>query len=138
MPKSKIIHCYRNSKDTCLSIFKNHFTSGKVKFAYDLNEIVEYYNLYDDLMKYWNDLLPNFVFNIKYESLISNTKKEIQNLLKACDLNLVDDCLKFYNNKRPIRTASETQVRKKIYTSSIDSWKKYEKSVNEYFTKLND
>ena len=33
--------------------------------------------LYNNLMKYWDDLLPNFVFNIKYENLISNTKKEI-------------------------------------------------------------
>ena len=33
LPKSKIVHCYRNPKDNCLSIYKTHFTSGKVKFA---------------------------------------------------------------------------------------------------------
>ena len=138
LPRSKIIHCYRSPRDNCLSIFKNHFTSGKVKFAYDLNEIVEYYNLYEDLMQYWNDLLPNFIFNIKYENLISDTKAQIQSLLKACDLNWVDDCLKFYNNKRPIRTSSDIQARKKIYNTSIDSWKKYEKYLNVYFEKLNN
>ena len=66
LPNAKIIHCHRNSKDNCFSIFKTNFTSGKIKYAYDLNEIVEYYKLYNDLMKYWNKVLPNFVYNIKY------------------------------------------------------------------------
>ena len=73
---SKIIHCYRNSKDNCLSIFKNHFVSGRINFAYDLNEIVQYYNLYNDLMIYWNKVLPNFIHNIKYENLIFHTESK--------------------------------------------------------------
>ena len=48
LPKSKIIHCYRNPKDNCLSIYKNHFPGGKINFSYDLDEIVEYYKLYSD------------------------------------------------------------------------------------------
>ena len=35
LPHSKIIHCYRNPEDICLSIFKNHFPSGKIKYSYD-------------------------------------------------------------------------------------------------------
>ena len=61
LPKSKIIHCYRNPKDNCLSIFKNQFSSGKIKFAYDLKEIVSYYNFYSDLMEYWKINLSNFI-----------------------------------------------------------------------------
>ena len=137
LPQSKIIHCYRNSKDNCLSLFKNHFPGGKINYSYDLNHIVEYYNLYYDLMYHWNNLLPNFIFNIKYENLISNTKDEIINLLKFSNLEWDDKCLHFHNNKRAVKTASDVQARSKIYTSSIDSWKKYEKYLNEYFQKLN-
>ena len=136
LPKSKIIHCHRNPKDNCVSIFKHHFTSGKVNFAYDMNEIVQYYNLYKDLMDYWNNLLPGHVYNIKYENLINNTETEIRNLLKNCDLEWNDQCLKFYNNKRVIKTASDIQARNKIYTSSVDSWKNYEKYLKEDFAKL--
>ena len=136
LPKSKIVHCYRNAKDNCLSIFKNQFSSGKIKFAYDISEIVEYYNLYDDLMKYWTNFLPDFIYDIRYENLISNTETEIQNLLSNCDLDWSNDCLNFHNNKRPIKTASAVQARSKIYNSSIDSWKNYEKYLNKYFTKL--
>ena len=136
LPKSKIVHCYRNPKDNCLSIFKNQFSSGKIKFAYEMSEIVDYYNLYNDLMKYWNNLLPNFIFDIKYENLISDTKAEIKNLLSYCALDWSNDCLNFYNNKRQIKTASDVQARSRIYTSSIDSWRNYEKYLSKYFTKL--
>ena len=136
LPNAKIVHCYRNPRDNCLSIFKNYFRSQKLTFAYDMNEIVEYYNFYDDLMKHWINLFPNFIFQIKYENLISNTETEIQNLLTNCDLDWSNDCLNFYNNKKPIKTASDFQARSKIYNSSIDSWKNYEKYLNEYFTKL--
>ena len=121
-----------------MSIFKHHFTSGKVNFGYDMNEIVQYYNLYKDLMDYWNNQLPGHVYNIKYENLINNTENEIRNLLKNCDLEWNDQCLKFYNNKRVIKTASDIQARNKIYNSSIDSWKKYEKHLKRYFVKLNN
>ncbi len=137
LPNSKIVHCYRMPKDNCLSIFKNHFTSGRVEYAYDLNEIVEYYNLYNDLMKYWNNVLPNFIYNIRYENLIFDTELQIKNLINFCNLKWTDACLNFYNNIRPIRTASDTQARSKIYNTSIDSWKHYEKYLNKYFTLLN-
>ena len=58
LPKSKIIHVYRNPEDNCFSLYKNHFPGGKINYSYDLNEIVEYYNLYKDLMSYWNNLFP--------------------------------------------------------------------------------
>ena len=60
LPNSKIVHCVRNPRDNCLSIFKNYFTSNRMNFAYDLNEICEFYNLYYNLMDYWKKTLPNF------------------------------------------------------------------------------
>jgi len=136
LPKSKIIHCYRNPKDNCFSIFKNHFSSGKIKFAYEIKEIIEYYNLYNDLMNYWNNLFDDSIYNIRYENLISNTKNEIQKLLSYCDLDWSEKCLNFHNNKRPIKTASDTQARSKIYSSSVESWTNYKKHLAKDFEKL--
>ena len=135
-PKSKIIHCYRNSKDNCLSIYKNYFAGSGIKFGYDIDEIVKYYNLYKNLMDYWNKLLPDSIFNIKYENLILNTENEVKKLLKFCDLTWSKRCLEFHENKKPIKTASDTQARNKIYKTSIDSWKNYENFLSEYFNKL--
>ena len=136
IPDAKIVHCIRNSRDTCFSIFKNFFTSNELDFAYNIDETVEFYNLYNELIMHWKKILPNFIFDIKYENLINKKDSEIKNLLKACDLNWDDNCLKFYNNKRPILTASDTQARKQLYNTSINSWKKFEEKLEKPFLKL--
>jgi hypothetical protein len=87
-------------------------------------------------MKYWKNILPKFVIDIKYEKIIQNPEQQIRNLLKLCNLSWNDNCLKFYNNKRAIKTASDTQARRKIYKSSVDSWKNYEKNLGEVFKRL--
>ena len=136
LPNSKIIHCSRDPRDNCFSIYKNYFTSKELNFAYDLNNIVQFYLLYNDLMKYWHKNIANFIYDIKYEDLIESPDKEIKKLLKFCKLPWNDNCLHFYNNRRPIKTASDIQVRSKIYKSSINSWKNYEKYLLKYFKKL--
>ena len=136
LPNCKIVHCTRNSKDTCLSIYKNFFVNEELNYAYNLDEIVSYYNKYLDLMKHWHKILPNFIFDIKYENLVNNPTGEIKNLIKTLGLKWNSKCLKFYQNKRSIKTASDTQARKKLYKSSVKSWKNYEKYVNKSFSKL--
>ena len=136
LPNSKIIHCIRNPKDTCISIYKNFFTNTELNYAYNFGELVDFYNLYESLMKFWKKSFPGFITEIKYERLIRNPKKEIPKLIKNCNLSWNKKCIKFYNNKRSVKTASDVQVRNKIYTSSIDSWKNYEKYLKKDFTKL--
>ena len=138
LPNSKIIHCFRDPKDNCFSIYKNHFPKGKINYSYDLESIVEYYNLYTDLMKYWNNLFPGSIFNIKYEELVNETKDEVRSMLNFCNLEWDNNCLNFYNSKRIIKTASDVQVRNKIYSSSINLWKNYKNNLEIYFNKLID
>ena len=137
-PNCKVINCKRNSKDTCFSIFKNYFTNRKLNFAYNLNDIVYFYNLYSKLMLHWNKEFPGFVTNIVYENLVNNPISEIKNLVKSVDLKWDEKCLKFYENSRPIKTASDTQARTKIYSKSINSWKNYETHLKDFFINLDD
>ena len=87
-------------------------------------------------MKHWSNIFPNFFYDVEYENIISNPEKSIKNLLKACDLKWNDKCLKFYKNKRPIKTASDVQVRRKIYKTSLNSWKNFENSLLKSIQKL--
>ena len=135
-PRSKVIHCTRNPKDNCLSIYKNYFTNIELNYAYNFNELVNFYNLYKDLMKFWNFNIPNFIYDIKYENLVNNHDHEIKKLIKNCGLNWEDSCLEFYKNRRIVKTASDTQVRNKIYKKSIHSWKNYEQYFKKDFDKL--
>ena len=68
-------------------------------------------------MSHWDSLLPGFIFNIKYESLISKPDHVISNLLNFCNLEWNDSCLNSHNNKRIIKTASDVQARNKMNNS---------------------
>ena len=45
-------------------------------------------------------------------------------------------CLLYYENPRRVGTASEDQVRRKVYTSSIGRWKQYEKQLTELISAI--
>jgi hypothetical protein len=87
-------------------------------------------------MKYWESLLPQQIIEIKYEELVDNPEESIKSLIKSCDLKWDERCLNFHNNKRPIKTASDAQARKKIYKSSLGISKKYSSDLRYVFNDL--
>lgn len=123
-PNVKIIHCLRDPKNNCLSMFKNLFEGG-LNFTYDQNDLVTYYNHYTDLINFWKTKYPDSIFDIKYENLISDSDKEIKKMIQFCDLPWEDECLSFHKNKSPIKTMSTAQARKPIYKSSLNSFEKF-------------
>lgn len=135
-PNAKIVHCVRNPLDTCLSLFKNYFIGG-VDFSYDLTELGEYYNLYREIMTFWDNILPNYCVNINYEELIRDPKKQIEKLLKGCSLEWDENCLQFYNNKHFMSTGSNSiNIHQPIYRTSMQSWKRYEKQLQPLIKEL--
>ena len=132
LPKSKIIHCTRDPKDTCLSLFKNFF-EGELNFSYNLEEAAKYYKLYQNLMEFWKQLLPDFIYDISYEKLVENQEFESKKLLDFCNLDWDKNCLTFYRNKRGIVTASFAQARKPIYKNSVKSWQNYKNELLPMF-----
>jgi len=132
LPKSKIIHCTRDPKDICLSLFKNFF-EGELNFSYNLEEAGKYYKLYQNLMEFWKQLLPDFIYDISYEKLVENQEFESRKLLDFCNLDWDKNCLTFYRNKRGIVTASFAQARKPIYKNSVNSWQNYKNELLPMF-----
>ncbi|NCF38293.1 MAG: tetratricopeptide repeat protein [Gammaproteobacteria bacterium] len=125
LPRAKIIHLQRNPIDTCLSIFKHDFRT-RHDYAYDQVELGKYYRLYLDLMAHWRRVLPDRVYDLRYETLIEDHEREVKRLLECCDLTWNDACLEFYKTERPVKTASRSQVRQPIYRDSIELWRRYE------------
>ena len=134
-PNAKIIHCVRDKKDNCLSIYKNIFDEN-INWAYDQSKIVSFYKDYSLLMKFWKKKFPESIFDLNYEDLISNTKVEVNNLLNFCDLEWNDDCLNFYKTKRQVKTVSFAQVRSPIYNTSVNLSKKFEPFLSAFFSNL--
>ena len=138
-PNSKIIHCKRNNKDNFLSLYKNSFDSNNLSWSYDQKELVSYYNLYSDLMKFWIEKIPGFIYEANYENIVKNQEEESKKMIQFCELDWDPNCLNFYkNNKTPIKTASIVQARKPIYKSSLRLSDKYLKYFEESFNLLDN
>jgi len=134
-PEAKLIHCHRNIRDNYLSILKNLFEEGE-GWKFNELELVQYLNLYSKIMKFWNTNLKNEILHINYENLITNNETETRNLIKFCELDWDENCLKHYKSKSPIRTLSVNQANKPIYHTSINISKNFEKFLNKYFNQL--
>ena len=135
LPRATIIHCVRNPVDTCLSCFRNYF-AGFHPFAYDLAELGQYYRLYQGLMKHWRDVVPNKLQEICYEDLVADPEAQIRRLLEICGLDWDDRCLEFHQTERSVRTASAAQIRQPMYTSSVESWRKFEGHVGPLLERI--
>ena len=128
LPNAKIINCSRDPMDTCLSLFKNYFNAAH-HYSYDMTELGQYYSLYLNLMQHWRDTLPDFIYDLSYEQLIADQEIQIRLLLDYCGLSWDDACMDFHKTRRKVKTASNAQVRRPIYSDSVKLWKRYEKQL---------
>ncbi|MGB5325882.1 MAG: sulfotransferase [Pseudomonadales bacterium] len=133
LPNAKIVHCQRNPMDNCWSLYKNYFSRNDQKYSYDQVELGLYYKGYLKLMKHWHRVLPGFIYDIQYEKIIAEQEPQTRALLEFCGLDWDDACLKFYQTERVVKTASAAQVRRPVYKSSVESWKRYEKQLSPLY-----
>ncbi len=125
-PAAKIVHLNRDAMATCWSIYKHYFSSDGNGYAYDMLDLAQFYGLYTDLMAFWHECFPGRIYDVRYESLTENQEDETRKLLAYCDLDWEDGCFDFHKTKRAVKTASASQVRRKMYKGSSDAWKNYE------------
>jgi tetratricopeptide (TPR) repeat protein len=125
LPNAKIIDARRHPLGCCFSAFKQHFSRGQ-SFTYDLEDLGRYYADYVDLMAHIDEVLPGRVHRVFYETMVRDTESEVRRLLDYCGLAFEERCLKFYDNERPVRTASSEQVRRPIFTEGLDHWRHFE------------
>lgn len=129
LPHARIIHCRRDPLDTCLSCYATLFGAGQ-PFTYDLAELGRYWRAYDRMMAHWRALLPTDRFiEVRYEDLVADLDGEARRLVAHCGLEWNDACLEFYRTRRPVASASTSQVRRPIYGSSVGRWKRYRNHI---------
>jgi len=127
-PNSRVIHVSRNPLDTCLSCYFQDFTAAHA-YAYDLEDLGIYYKGYRQLMNHWNGVLRLRTLDVVYEELVKEPEREIRRLLDFCGLEWDENCLRYHESKRMIRTASYYQANRPIYRNSVNRWRHYEKHI---------
>lgn len=125
LPNAKIIDARRHPLACCFSNFKQFYARGQ-RFSYALEDAGGYYRDYVELMAHYDVVLPGRVHRVIYEELIDDTEREVRRLLDYCGLPFEPACLRFFENDRPVRTASSEQVRRPIYREGLDQWRHYE------------
>ena len=136
-PKARIIHCVRNPADTCLSIYFQQFGPGH-PYATDLGNLGRYYRLYLDLMAHWEREAFIPIHRVRYEELVTRPEENVRRLLDFAGLEWDDRCMDFHKSSRYVATASYDQVRQKIYTGSVERWRRYERQLQPLLEALGD
>jgi hypothetical protein len=75
---------------------------------------------------------------VMYEENVADVEGQARKLIDYLGLPWHEGCLEFYNTDRPVRTASASQVRKPIYTTSTNRWRKFEKYLGPLLEELGD
>lgn len=133
-PQAKFIHCRRDPRDVALSCWMAHFRH--VRWANDFAHIVGRIHDYHRLMAHWQQVLPVPLLEVDYEETVTDLEGVARRLVDWCGLDWEPACLDFHKSKRPVRTASATQVRQPLYTHSVGRWRNYEHSLAELFAAL--
>lgn len=128
-PNAKIVNLSRDPRATCWSIYKHYFSNRGNGYAYDMADIAKFYRYYTDMMAFWHKRFPGKIHDLNYERLTEHQEEETRRLLSFCDLAWEDACLEFHKSDRAVKTASSSQVRKKLYKGSSDAWRNYEQHL---------
>ena len=123
-PAARVVHVTRRPLATCYAIYKTRFGNG-FPFAYDLNDIADFYVGYRKLMAHWHHILPGRILDVAYEDLVISHEATTRRILEYADLTFEPACLQFHMNPNSTSTASSVQVRQPLYDTSLEQWRHY-------------
>jgi len=126
-PEARIIVCRRDPRDVAVSCWSTCF--GELPWANDMGAIAQQIIEHERLMAHWKAVLPRPVIEVVYEDLVADFESQSRRLIEAVGLSWHAACLDFHTLKRPVRTASLSQVRQPIYSKSVGRWRHYQAAL---------
>jgi Flp pilus assembly protein TadD len=131
LPQARILCVVRDPLDTIVSNFRQLFEFESTLYSYSLDVVAatEFYIRFRRLAALWEALAPDRFRTVRYESLVAEPEAETASLLNFCGLRWQDNCSAIERNCASVATASAVQVRSKIHTGAIGSWRRYEKHL---------
>ena len=128
IPNAKIIHCFRNPLDNILSIYRANFKRGN-EYSSSIVDCARIYLDQENVMKKYKNRFPSKIYDLNYDSLVTNPNQEIKSLIKWLGWEWDDSYLSPHLNTRSVSTASNIQVRSPINSRSIGGWKNYKEML---------
>jgi hypothetical protein len=137
LPNARLLWMRRSPVDSCFAMYRTLFGQG-YPFSYDFEDLARYYNAYARLMEHWRSVLGPRLYPVSYEELVTRPDAVGASLAAHCGLQWSDSAVHIENNTQASFTASASQVRRPIYTSSIDRWRHYRTHLEPLISKLRE
>jgi hypothetical protein len=118
--------------------YKQYFHMDSMSHTYDLAEAGRHYRIYVELMAHFDAALPGRIHRVFHEDLVRDPKTVIRRLLDYCGLPFEENCLRFHETRRAVRTSSSEQVRRPICAPAIEPWRHYEEWLGPMKAALGD
>ena len=135
-PEARFIHLNRDPRAIALSLWRTSLSGSALSFSYDLEAMAHHANAYQRLIHHWQALFGPALFQLDYETLVSDVTTTSQALAAHCGLTWQPQMAHPEHSTAPVTTASATQVREKVHVRSVDQWRAYETMLAPFINTL--
>lgn len=138
LPNARLICLRRDPMDTCLSNYRQQFATRfrYYHYNYSLQDCGRYFIAFDALIRHWQTVMPEAVYEVDYEQLVAHPEAQARALLDYCELPWESGCLDFHRRDASVATASAVQVRQPIYRTSVNRWQRYGDALQPLYQQL--
>ncbi len=132
LPDAHIVNLRRSPIDIAVSLWAMH-SDPYAPLTVSRQNIVDAIKLSVVQAEYWRQVLPADRFlDVRYEDLVCDPETWTRRILTFCGLSWEEACLNPSASCRKVRTPSVWQVRKPVFKTSIDRWKRFEPWLGEF------
>ena len=139
-PRAKFLFALRHPCDVVLSNYMQNFAANEAFVHF--NTLAESSRTYERVMRVWktsSDLMPIPVHFVRYEQLVSDTERTLQEVCRFLDLPWIESISAHQNTLKDrgrIKTNSYHQVTEPVYVRSMNRWQHYRPQFEPYLAKI--
>lgn len=86
LPHAKMIHMQRDPLRHLIDIYAKVFNNPWHDYSYSWPLLLDVYKSYRSLMAHWDNVLGDWMLNIRFEDLIAHPKKELRRAIDFCGI----------------------------------------------------
>jgi hypothetical protein len=125
LPRAGLLLMTRSPVDSCFAMYRTLFGEA-YPFSYDFEDLARYYAAYARLIGHWKSILGEALHEVRYEDLVSEPARIGAAAAAHCGLTWRDEAVEIQNNRTVSHTASASQIRRPIYATSRERWRRYQ------------
>jgi tetratricopeptide (TPR) repeat protein len=122
-PRARVVHCVRDEMDTALSCYAQDSTDRALAFSGSFAGIAAYLRAHRRLMAHWRAVLHTPIYELSYETLVTEPAREVRALTAFLGLPWKDSCL--YPGGSARGRSTQGRPARAIYASSAGRHRAY-------------